>query len=46
VTLAEAYALWRDNPTEESKQAVLEALAEAVELRDRLRERENGKKEM
>jgi hypothetical protein len=37
MTLAEAYKRWRETPTEEAKRAVFEALAEAVELRDRLR---------
>jgi hypothetical protein len=36
-TLQEAFARWREAQTEEAKQAALEALAEAVERRDRSR---------
>jgi cytidylate kinase len=39
MTLSEAYRRWRETPTEEAKQAVLEALAEAVERRDQSRYR-------
>jgi hypothetical protein len=42
-TLQEAFARWREAQTEEAKQAALEALAEAVERRDRSRERDQNR---